>query len=193
MTMTRRRRSWRELNVPDALTARTARNGHFSKNSAPVAPSPAVRTPESRRTPFPSVASCSASTAHAVCARVVTGERSTRARSRTRSRTARREGWRRVGGLATSIVKVVVTREAGMNGSLIELAPPGSRRRRSAAHENRVLRPRRRSEANSRRRSAYGTFVALVVTSERSARYVDLAFAASSPDVEIYSVGPVDH
>ena len=39
--------------------------------------------------------------------------------------------------------------------------------------------------------SGHGTFVALVVTSERSVRYVDLAFAASSPDVEIYSVGPV--
>jgi uroporphyrinogen-III synthase len=92
--------------------------------------------------------------------------------------------------LATSIVKVVVTREAGMNGSLIELLPPAAIVAEVPLTRTVFIDPDdvRRELAAS---SAYGTFVALVVTSERGVRYVDIAFAASSPDVAIYSVGPV--
>jgi uroporphyrinogen-III synthase len=92
--------------------------------------------------------------------------------------------------LATSIVKVVVTREAGMNESLIALLPPAAIVDEVPLTRTEYFDPddvRRELEASR----AYGTFVALVVTSERSVRYVDIAFAASSPDVEIYSVGPV--
>ena len=87
-------------------------------------------------------------------------------------------------------MKVVVTRETGMNDSLIELLPPGAIVDEVPLTRTVYLDPDevRRELAAS---SAYETFVALVVTSERSVRYVDLAFAASSPDVEIYSVGPV--
>jgi uroporphyrinogen-III synthase len=86
-------------------------------------------------------------------------------------------------------VNVVVTREAGMNGSLIEMLPPAAIVDEVPLTRTEYFDPDdvRRELAAS---SAYGTFVALVVTSERSVRYVDIAFAASSPDVEIYSVGP---
>jgi uroporphyrinogen-III synthase len=38
--------------------------------------------------------------------------------------------------------------------------------------------------------TAHGPYRSLVVTSERSARYVDIALHASTPDVELFVVGP---
>jgi uroporphyrinogen-III synthase len=92
--------------------------------------------------------------------------------------------------VATFIVNVVVTRESGKNGSLIEWLPPEATVEEVPLTRTEFIDPddvRRELTAST----AYGTFVALVVTSERGARYVDVAFAAASPDVRVYSVGPV--
>jgi uroporphyrinogen-III synthase len=87
-------------------------------------------------------------------------------------------------------VKVVVTREAGRNDSLRELLPAGA-----SVEEVPLTRTLFIDVADVGRElkasSAYGTFGALVLTSERSVSYVGVALAASLPDVEVYSVGPV--
>jgi uroporphyrinogen-III synthase len=92
--------------------------------------------------------------------------------------------------LATFTVKVVLTREAGRNGSLREWLPAGASVEEVSLTTT-VFIGADEVEKELRASSAYGTFGSLVLTSERSVPYVAVAFAASSPDVGVYSVGPV--
>jgi uroporphyrinogen-III synthase len=91
--------------------------------------------------------------------------------------------------LATISVNVVVTREAGKNDSLRELIPPGARVDEVPLTRTVFIEPDEvRTELAAS--SAYGAFRSLVVTSERSAEYVEIALSASTPDAAVYSVGP---
>jgi uroporphyrinogen-III synthase len=87
-------------------------------------------------------------------------------------------------------MNIVVTREAGRNDALREWLPAGATVEEVPLTRTHYFDPdevRRELEASR----AYATFATVVVTSERGARYVDLALAACSPDPEIFSVGPV--
>ena len=83
-----------------------------------------------------------------------------------------------------------MTREAGKNGSLIEWLPP-----EAIVAEVPLTRTEFKDHDEVRRELAVSAshvaFAALVLTSERSVPYVDVALAASSPDVPVFSVGPV--
>jgi len=85
-------------------------------------------------------------------------------------------------------VKVVVTREAGWNGVIRERLPTGMIVEEVPLTTTTYLEP-------EDVRAAIENFVAverfrtLVVTSERSARYVDVALSASATDVEVCCVG----
>src|SRR5271154_5143735 len=63
------------------------------------------------------------------------------------------------------------------------VAPAGGDGDRSAAHDDDV----RAALEGSR---AHGMYRTLVVTSERSVEYVELALHAATLDVEVFSVGP---
>jgi uroporphyrinogen-III synthase len=86
-------------------------------------------------------------------------------------------------------LKVVLTREAGRNGALEDWLPDGAScthvplTRTSYYEAQRVFEALESSDR-------YGSFRSLVVTSERSRTYVGLAMDASTPDVEVFSVGP---
>ncbi len=91
--------------------------------------------------------------------------------------------------MATSPVRVVVTREAGKNESLKAWLPTG------ATVEEVPLTTTTYFDDDDVRAalggsSLSGRYRSLVVTSERGARYVELALRAAAPDVEVFSVGP---
>ena len=85
-------------------------------------------------------------------------------------------------------MKVVLTREAGRNDSLIDWLPEGA-----TCAEVPLTRTRyfelREVRASLDARDANGQFRSLVVTSERSQLYVTMALEVSAPDVEVFSVG----
>jgi len=86
-------------------------------------------------------------------------------------------------------VNVVVTREAGKNDPLRAWLPP------EAAVTEVPLTTTTYLELDAVRAAleespGYGRYHSLVVTSERSADYVETALRASAPDVEVFSVGP---
>jgi uroporphyrinogen-III synthase len=91
--------------------------------------------------------------------------------------------------LATNIVNIVVTREEGKNDALRAWLPP-----EAAVTEVPLTTTAYVALDDVRdtleRSLGHGTFRTLVVTSERSAGYVELALVASAPDVELYCVGP---
>jgi uroporphyrinogen-III synthase len=91
--------------------------------------------------------------------------------------------------LAANIVNVVVTREAGKNDPLLAWLPP------EAAVIEVPLTTTTYFDLDAVRVAldespGNGKYPSLVVTSERSADYVETALRASAPDVEIFSVGP---
>jgi uroporphyrinogen-III synthase len=92
--------------------------------------------------------------------------------------------------LAAFTVKVVVTREAGRNDSLREWLPEGASVEEVPLTRTVFIDPDE-VDKELKSSSAYGTFVALVLTSERAVAYVDVALAATSPNVDVLSVGPV--
>ena len=86
-------------------------------------------------------------------------------------------------------MKIVTTREPGLNDALIEWLPVEARidevpLTRTKYVDEVLFRGRLRSA------TAYGSFRALVVTSARSARYATTGLAAMSDIAEIFSVGP---
>jgi len=86
-------------------------------------------------------------------------------------------------------VNVVVTREAGKNDPLRAWLPP------EAAVTEVPLTTTTYFELDAVRAAleespGHGTYRSLVVTSERSVDYVEMALRASAPDVEVFSVGP---
>jgi uroporphyrinogen-III synthase len=86
-------------------------------------------------------------------------------------------------------VNIVVTREAGKNVQLMQWLPPDATVDEVPLTRTEYFEPEdvRVELATS---AATGAFATLVVTSERSVGYVDLAREAFAPDVEVYSVGP---
>ncbi len=90
--------------------------------------------------------------------------------------------------MAPDVVRAVVTREAGYNGVLREWLPTGT------SVEEVPLTTTQYVETEDVRAAienfdAVERYRTLVVTSERSARYVDIALAASASDVEVCCVG----
>jgi uroporphyrinogen-III synthase len=86
-------------------------------------------------------------------------------------------------------VNVVVTREAGWNDALRAWLPP------EATVAEVPLTATTYFSADDVRATlegsrAHGMYRVLVVTSERSAEYVEMALRSSTLDVEVYSVGP---
>jgi len=86
-------------------------------------------------------------------------------------------------------VNVVVTRETGKNDDLRSWLPPDATvfevpLTKTTYYDNDVVRAALDVSPSS------GEYRSLVVTSARSAAYVESALRASAPDVEVYSVGP---
>ncbi len=86
-------------------------------------------------------------------------------------------------------MNVVLTREAGKNDPLLAWLPP------EAAVTEVPLTTTTYYELDIVRTAldespGHGTYHSLVVTSVRSADYVEMALRASAPDVEVFSVGP---
>lgn len=86
-------------------------------------------------------------------------------------------------------MNVVVTREAGKNDPLLAWLPP------EATVTEVPLTTTTYLDLDAVRAAldespGHGKYQSLVVTSERSADYVEIALRASAPDVEIFSVGP---
>lgn len=91
--------------------------------------------------------------------------------------------------MAANIVNVVLTREAGKNDELLAWLPP------AATVSEVPLTTTHYFDADDVRASlegsfASGTYRTLVVTSARSAGYVELALFVTAPDVALYCVGP---
>ncbi len=86
-------------------------------------------------------------------------------------------------------MNVVVTREAGKNDPLLAWLPPGATVAVIPLTTTTYfdLDDVRAALARS---PGHGKYRSLVVTSERSADYVEMALRASAPDVEVFSVGP---
>jgi uroporphyrinogen-III synthase len=92
--------------------------------------------------------------------------------------------------MVTPVVNVVLGREAGKNDALRELIPPGATVSEvplttTTYFDDAAVRG---DLENSR---AHGMYRTLVVTSARSADYVDVARLSSTMDVSIVSVGPM--
>ena len=91
--------------------------------------------------------------------------------------------------MATTIVNVVLSREAGKNDSMKEWLPPGV-----TVHEvpltTTTYLEAAAVRADLERSRAHGMYRTLVVTSARSADYLDEARASSTMDVTVVSVGP---
>ena len=86
-------------------------------------------------------------------------------------------------------MNVVLTREAGKNDPLLAWLPP------EATVTEVPLTTTTYLDLDAVRAAldespGHGKYQSLVVTSERSADYVEIALRASAPDVEIFSVGP---
>jgi uroporphyrinogen-III synthase len=86
-------------------------------------------------------------------------------------------------------MKVVVTREAGYNGVLREWLPTGTVVEEVPLTTTTYVEPED-VRAAIENFDVVERFRTLVVTSERSAPYVDIALAASASDVEVCCVGP---
>jgi uroporphyrinogen-III synthase len=86
-------------------------------------------------------------------------------------------------------LKVVLTREAGKNDPLREWLPADASFTEVPLTTTRYYEPQQVMAALEKSDSR-GRFASLVVTSERSHSYATLAIASSSPDVEVFSVGP---
>lgn len=87
-------------------------------------------------------------------------------------------------------MNVVVTREAGKNDPLRAWLPPGATVTEVALTTTTYF-DLDLIRAALDAAPGHGTFRSLVVTSERSADYVEMAVRASAPDVEVFSVGPM--
>ena len=86
-------------------------------------------------------------------------------------------------------MNIVVTREKGKNERLKAWLPPGATLNEVPLTTTTYFEPGDVSAALEAA-STKGAFRSLVVTSERSAGYVELALHASTPDVELFVVGP---
>lgn len=86
-------------------------------------------------------------------------------------------------------MNIVLTREAGSNDSLRSWLPSDATVLDVPLTETRYYEPSDVRDALVRS-AANGQFRSLVVTSERSIDYVSTALAASTGDVDVYSVGP---
>jgi uroporphyrinogen-III synthase len=85
-------------------------------------------------------------------------------------------------------MNVVLTREAGWNGVIRGWLPPGMIVEEVPLTTTTYVEPED-VRAAIENFDAVETFRTIVVTSERSARYVDIALAASATDVEVCCVG----
>jgi uroporphyrinogen-III synthase len=91
--------------------------------------------------------------------------------------------------LATNVVNVVLGRESGKNESLREWLPPGATVSEVPLTTTTYFDPAAvRTDLEKSR--AHGMYRTLVVTSARSADYVDVARLSSTMDVAVVSVGP---
>jgi len=90
--------------------------------------------------------------------------------------------------MAALAVKVVVTREAGWNGVIRAWLPTGTTVEEVPLTTTTYVAPED-VRAAIQNFDAVETFRTLVVTSERSAGYVDIALSASATDVEVFCVG----
>jgi len=88
-----------------------------------------------------------------------------------------------------ALVKVVVTREVGKNGALLEWIPPGATVAEVPLTTTTYFDPKDVKAALDES-SGRGKYRSLVVTSERSANYVEMALRTSLPDAQVFSVGP---
>jgi uroporphyrinogen-III synthase len=86
-------------------------------------------------------------------------------------------------------LKVVLTREAGKNASLVDWLPDGASYTEVPLTRTKYYEPQQVSDALEEIH-ARGPFASLVVTSERSHSYAALAVANATPDVQLFSVGP---
>jgi uroporphyrinogen-III synthase len=86
-------------------------------------------------------------------------------------------------------LKVVLTREAGKNASLVDWLPENASFAEVPLTRTEYYEVQRVIDAVSRI-SAQRPFASLVVTSERSQTYVATALAHATPDVQVFSVGP---
>jgi uroporphyrinogen-III synthase len=91
--------------------------------------------------------------------------------------------------MGPSSLKVVLTREAGRNASLVDWLPEGATSTEVPLTRTEYYEPQQVSDALEEVH-ARGPFASLVVTSERSHPYVALAVANAIPDVQVFSVGP---
>lgn len=86
-------------------------------------------------------------------------------------------------------MNIVVTREAGKNSPLMAWLPPGATVTEVPLTTTSYFDVAQVRDALDGSGSN-GTYKSLVVTSERSAGYVEIARGASASDVEVYCVGP---
>jgi uroporphyrinogen-III synthase len=89
-----------------------------------------------------------------------------------------------------AFVKIVLTREAGKNESLVAWLPPDATVGVVPLTTTTYFDPDD-VRAALERLPSNGKFHTLVMTSERSADYVEMAVDASAPDVEVYGVGAI--
>lgn len=86
-------------------------------------------------------------------------------------------------------MNIVLTREAGKNDPLRSWLPAGATVREVPLTTTTYFDANDVREALAKSR-AHGMYRTLVVTSERSARFVESALKSSTLDVEVYGVGP---
>jgi uroporphyrinogen-III synthase len=86
-------------------------------------------------------------------------------------------------------LKIVLTREAGKNASLEDWLPEIASWSEVPLTRTRYYEPQRVMDTLEQIDSR-GLFQSLLVTSERSHSYAALALAKSTPDVDVFSVGP---
>jgi uroporphyrinogen-III synthase len=86
-------------------------------------------------------------------------------------------------------LKVVLTRETGKNDSLVDWLPLDATFSEVPLTRTNYYQPQRVTDALEVS-DLRGLFQSLVVTSERSHSYANLAIAVSAPNVDVFSVGP---
>lgn len=91
--------------------------------------------------------------------------------------------------MAANLVNVVLTRETGKNDELLAWLPPEATVSEVPLTTTRYFDPDD-VLASLEGSLAIGKYRTLVVTSARSAAYVELALSMTAPDVEVYCVGP---